>query len=442
MGVGSARSSRLGVDAAACLEKALQAVEPEALVADAFATGDVVVPPESRIRLAAFGKAGAAMARGARRALGGRLDGGVVVVPEALKDDVPSGFEVFGGGHPVPNRAGIEGAAAMADLAVSMREGDVLLVLVSGGGSALLTLPPAGVDLDDLQRTTRDLLRAGATIGQLNAVRKHLDRLKGGRLARLAAPARVVALVLSDVVGDPLDVIASGPVSPDPTTFADARGVLESYGLWTPERLAPAVRRHLDAGLHGRAEESPGPGDPCFDRTEVHVVGNNRRAAEAALAEAKNRGYRPLLLTTTLTGEAREVAKVLTSGAREIRASGQPVKAPACLVAAGETTVTVTGDGLGGRNQELALATALALEGEPGILAACVGTDGIDGPTDAAGAMVDGGTVRRARAAGLDPDDHLLRNDAYRFFEPLGDLVITGPTGTNVMDLALFLVEP
>jgi hydroxypyruvate reductase len=301
-----------------------------------------------------------------------------------------------------------------------------------------MSLPPAGVTLDEVRETTDRLLKAGATIQELNAVRKHLDRLKGGRLARAAAPARVEALILSDVIGDPLDVIASGPVSPDPTTFSDAVDVLEHRGLW--QQVPLAVRSHLGRGLEGAEEETPQEGDACFERVRATVIGNNRLAAEAARGEAERRGYRARLLTTLLTGEAREVGCVLAALGREIRCSGEPFAPPACWVAAGETTVTVVGDGKGGRNQELVLGAALELDGQDGIVVASLGTDGIDGPTDAAGALCDGATPARGRAAGLDARASLARNDAYGYFQALDDLIVTGPTGTNVMDVQVVLV--
>ena len=422
-------------DARWMLDAGVRAVEPEGLVRTALeSTGSA--PAQTRV--VAIGKAAAAMARGAKQSLGDAFSGGIVIAPAALVEQVPDGYEAFGGGHPEPNAAGVQGAEAIRRLASGLGQDDQLLVLISGGGSALMTLPPSGTTLEDLQQTTRLLLRAGATIQELNAVRKHLDELKGGRLARLASPAKVRALVLSDVVGDPLDVIASGPVSPDATTFADVERIVRSRGVWGS--LPVGVRRHLERGFAGEIEDSPTASDPCFETVDAEVIGNNRRAALATLAEAEKRGYRPLLLSTELTGEARQAGGFLASIAREIRRSGHPLKAPACVVAAGETTVNVTGDGLGGRNQELALAAALGLRDEEAVLVAGFGTDGIDGPTDAAGAMAFGSTLRRAEAEGLDAEDYLARNDAYRFFEALHDLILTGPTGTNVMDLSLILV--
>lgn len=426
---------RLRTDARAIVEAAIAAAMPERLVARHLA-GRASEPGE--VRVAAIGKAAAAMARGAVRALGERARPGVLIVSENDGAETPPDFEVFRGGHPVPNAASVAGAEAIARLADGLGEGDRLLFLISGGGSALMTLPPAGLGLDDVLATTKALLRAGATIGELNAVRKHLDELKGGRLARRASPARVLGLVLSDVVGDPLDTIASGPLSADPTTYSAAIDILRRRSVW--EAVPEAVRRHLERGAADEESESAKPGEPCFETTEVAVVGNNRLAAEAALDEAEKRGYRTLLLTTSLTGEAREVGGVLAAIAREMRVSGRPLASPACLVAAGETTVTVRGQGRGGRNQELALGAALGLEGIESVLVASAGTDGIDGPTNAAGAWADGETLARAAMRGLDARAALEDNDAYGFFKPLGDLILLGATGTNVMDVQVVLV--
>ena len=428
----------LRADADACLRAAVAAVEPESLTAAYLSRHPELTRGAPRVAVAGVGKAAAAMARGAREVIGKRLGGGVLIVPEGQTDGAPGGFDVYGGGHPIPNQAGADGARAIRRLASDLRAADTLLCLISGGGSALMTLPPEGMTLAAVQATTEALLRSGATIHELNCVRKHLDRLKGGRLARVAFPSRVVALVLSDVVGDPLDVIASGPVTADPTTYSEAITLLERSGVW---ELSPApVRRHLIRGRAALAPESPKPGDPCFERVVARVIGGSRLAADAALAEAERRGFAPLLLTTWLGGEAREVGRVLASIGREIQESGRPLATPACVAAAGETTVKVRGTGRGGRNQEVALGAATALDGTEGILVASMGTDGVDGPTDAAGALADGATVARTRDLGLDVDRALADNDAYPLFRALGDLIVTGPTGTNVMDVALVMV--
>ena len=337
------------------------------------------------------------------------------------------------GGHPVPTAASVLGAQALLEAAGSAGPDDRLLLLLSGGGSALATLPETGLTLADLQQTTDLLLRAGAPIEVLNCVRRRLDRLKGGGLARAAHPAPVRALVLSDVVGDPPAVIASGPVSPDPTSYADAISALRSYGVW--EEAPAAVQARL---FRGRDEpDPPGAGDRCFESVRYDVIGSARTAAEAASRCGSDAGFATRLLSTDVTGEARDVGLWL---AREAQAEAER-GGRTCLVAAGETTVTVRGGGRGGRNQEVATAAAQALEGVAGVVVVSFGTDGVDGPTDAAGGMVTGRTVGRARAEGLDAATALADNATYGFLEAAGDLLSPGPTGTNVMDLLLAVVD-
>lgn len=384
------------------------------------------------------GKAAAAMGRAVEAALGRLVAGGLLVTTRGQGIDLDR-VRVVEASHPLPDRSGEVAAAEVARLVSAAGEGDLVLVLLSGGGSALLPLPAEGVTLADKVRTTDLLLASGADIRELNAVRKHLSAIKGGRLSALAPPARLVALVLSDVVGDPLDAIASGPTVPDPTTFGEALAVLERHGLGG--RAPTAVVARLEAGARGEIEETPSEGHPCFARAETHLVGTNAMALEACAAQAGREGLRPLLLTSTLQGEASTAGRVLAAIGLEARRASRPVEPPACIVAGGETTVTVRGDGLGGRNQELALAAALDIAGAPAMAVFSAGTDGRDGPTDAAGAIAFPDTVVRGRAAGLDAKAFLARNDSYRFFDPLGDLVRTGPTGTNVMDIHLVLVE-
>lgn len=338
-------------------------------------------------------------------------------------------------GHPLPDQAGVAGSREIAALLQGTNEHDLVVCVISGGGSALLTLPVEGISLDDLQATTDLLLRAGASIGELNTLRKHLDCLKGGGLAELAAPATVVALVLSDVVGNPLDVIASGPTVPDPSTWADVAAVLDRYILW--EHIPASIAERVQSGVCGDIPDTLKPTAPAFEHVNTVLVGSNLVACQAAAAEAERLGLPSLLLTTCVEGEAREVGRVLAGFLREVHQSGHPLPRPCCLVAGGETTVTVRGAGKGGRNQEVALAAAAALQDVPDVLLASIGTDGSDGPTDAAGAWVDGTTFERAIRAGLDPARHLAENDSYPFFNHLGNLVTTGPTNTNVNDLYL-----
>ncbi len=396
-----------------------------------------------RIWVVGGGKAATAMSAALFGMLGDRLSGGLVVTKYGHLDPrLDTGpVQVVEAGHPIPDEAGVDGSRRMADLLGKVSGRDLVLAVISGGGSALLTLPAEGVTLSDLQRTTELLLGSGATIVELNTIRKHLSRIKGGGLARMAGQAPVASLILSDVVGDPLDVIASGPTVPDPTTFADAWAVQERYRL--TKRVPVAVRDHLQAGLDGTLPETPKPGDAVFERVQTVVVGSNRLAAEAAVDAAQAHGLNALLLSTFIEGEAREVARVAAALAKELVCHDRPVPRPACLVWGGETTVKVHGRGFGGRNQELALAAAVAMEGLPEVVLVALGTDGTDGPTDAAGAAATGETIAHAHSLGLDPVAHLADNDAYPFFDALGDLIRTGPTGTNVNDLLfLFAFRP
>ena len=337
-------------------------------------------------------------------------------------------------GHPVPDAAGVEATRAMVQALEGVGADDLVVCVISGGGSALLTLPD-GISLADLQSTTTLLLRSGASIGEINIVRKHLDAVKGGGLARLARGARLLTLVLSDVVGNPLDAIASGPTVPDMSTFGDAAAVFARYQLWG--ELPRTVAARIRSGVAGELPDTPKAGDPIFERCETVIVGSNLLACQAAADSAATLGYQSQVLTTYVEGEAREAGRVLAALLREVNASQHPLPRPCVLVAGGETTVTVRGSGLGGRNQELALAAAFALRGVPNVLLASVGTDGNDGPTDAAGAFVDGTTLRRAAELGLDAESALADNNSYTFFDRLGDLIRTGPTNTNVNDVYL-----
>jgi hydroxypyruvate reductase len=429
---------RLRRDARSLAEAALVSVDPATLVEEAIYARPLDAGEQGSIIVLAVGKAARGMAEGAHRALGRRIAHGVVLAPSGSSGPVPKGFEMHRGSHPLPDADGMAGARAIAETARRAGPHDRLLVLLSGGGSALLTLPDGDVSLEDLREVTRLLLLSGAPIAELNAVRKHLDQLKGGGLARIAMPARVRALLLSDVVGDPPDVIASGPVSPDPTTFADAIEVLERRGLW--DQVPASVREHLVFGREGQIPETPKPGDPPFVGVQATVIGNAARAVAGAAFRARALGYDVHVHSVELAGEAREVGRELARLGRQIRDGSGPVAPPAVLLAGGETTVVVTGDGKGGRNQEVALAAALELDGIDRVLVLSLATDGVDGPTDAAGAVAVGATLRRARHLGLDARASLERNDTYRFFQQLDDLVTTGPTGTNVMDLMIVLV--
>ena len=370
------------------------------------------------------------MVQGALDMLGSRVRGGTLTTVSGHAAPIP-GIQVHQAGHPLPDARGIAGAEAALTIARNAQEHDLVLCLLSGGASALWPAPPPEITLEDLQATTDALLRAGAPIRELNTVRKHLSRLAGGQLALAAYPARILTLAVSDVVGSPPDVIGSGPTVPDPTTYPDALAVLARYGVEPPR----SVRQHLERGAAGQIPETPKPGDPIFGRASLQIVADNGTALQGAAHEAIRLGYATTVVTDRMEGEAREVGTTLAG-------LGCANRGPAALCFGGETTVTVRGPGRGGRNQELALSAAIALEGVPDVTLAALGTDGVDGPTDAAGAMVDGETVARGRALGLDAREHLQRNDAHSFLRATGDLVVTGPTGTNVADMVLILAGP
>jgi hydroxypyruvate reductase len=383
------------------------------------------------------GKAGAAMAQAVERVLGARIRGGLVNVKDGHLARLRR-IELNECGHPVPDGRGVRGAERIADIVRGAGKRDLIVCVISGGASALLPMPAAPITLEEKRATTSLLLACGANIHEINAVRKHISRIKGGQLARLAYPAQVLTLLVSDVVGDDLDVIGSGPTAPDASTFAGAQAILDKYGLG--ERIPAAVRERIERGMRGEIAETPKPGDPAFERTTNVIVGSNRLAVDAAARKARELGLRPVVLSTVIEGEAREVARMHAAIAREVRATGRPLKPPLCLISGGETTVTLRGNGLGGRNQEFVLAAAIDLAGSKEVVVLSGGTDGTDGPTDAAGAIADGATLERAGRLGLDARRFLAENDSYRFFDALGDLLRTGPTGTNVMDLRLVLV--
>jgi hydroxypyruvate reductase len=384
-----------------------------------------------RVLVLAAGKAAGAMARAAERLLGERLAGGLVVTKDGHAPG-PGRLETVFAAHPEPDGRGVEAARRAEELASSLGERDLLLALISGGASALLTDPAPHIGLEDMQRLTGELLRSGADIGEINAVRKHVSVLKGGGLVRLAAPAPTLALLLSDVVGDDPSAIASGLTAPDPTTLEDARRVLERYGIRPPESVAEHLKR---------ADETPKPGDEVFEKVVNVVCGGGRHAAEAAAAKARELDYEPLVLSTTVTGDARGIASFYAAVIREVIESRNPAAPPCALVSGGEATVTVRGEGKGGPNQEFALALALALDGVEGWAAFAADTDGGDGPTEAAGGLVTGATAGRIRDGGIDPEDALENNDAYAALEVAGALLFTGPTGTNVNDLRVALVS-
>ena len=416
----------------------IRAVNPRQLTSTALAAWTAGIEVRT-VDLIAIGKAANGMALGAADALGRALRTGIVIAPDRA-EELPGDLSAFVGGHPMPNEEGVLGARAVTGLLGEKNRGRRTLVLISGGASALMTLPPDGITLGDIIATSRALMEAGADIGELNCVRKHLDQLKGGQLARVAAAAPVRALVLSDVIGDPLDVIGSGPLVPDPTTYDQAIGILHQRDVWTA--LPHSVRDYLLAGSRSEHPETPKAGDPCFERVDIAVIGNNALAVQGTAAEARRRGSIVEVIETPVSGEARAAGTAFAKTVLDVlRRKGRA--RPLCVVGGGETTVTVTGSGVGGRNLEFAAAAALAIEGMPGIAIGSLGTDGRDGPTDAAGAVVDGDTARLAREAGMDLVEHLRNNDTLRALDAAGATIRTGATGTNVMDVCtLRLVHP
>lgn len=432
--------------AESAFREALLAADPEEAVhryfrlkGDVLRVGDIdyFLSRFDRIFVFGAGKASLRMALAVERILGDRVANGLIICGRGSGGSLRR-LLVREASHPLPDEDGVSATEELLEMADPLTDQDLVIFLVSGGGSAMLTAPPPGVSVPDLQRATRLFLHSGMTIHEINTVRKHLCRVKGGRLAARISPATIITLILSDVIGDRLDLIASGPTAPDPSGYPEAIASLERRGLW--EQMPDSIREALLAGRAGRVPETPKPDSPVFKRVHHRIVGSNRMSLLAAQARAKRMGMNTILLSSSVCGESREIAQFYAALAREIRNFDQPVKAPACLIAGGETTVKVNGDGRGGRCQEMALAIARTIAEIPGTVFLAAGTDGVDGVTDAAGGIADSSTLERALAKGLDLERSLARNDAYPALRELGDLVKTGPTGTNVMDVHILLV--
>ncbi len=391
-----------------------------------------------KLYVAGFGKAACRMAISIEGNLSVPIDAGIVITKYGHCADNPSGIKVHEAGHPLPDENGLTGTNEIINLLSNADDKTLVLCLISGGGSALLVSPFKGITLYEKRTVTDLLLKAGADIHELNTVRKHISSVKGGRLTEIAYPARVLSLILSDVIGDRVDVIASGPTSPDSSTYADALRVLEKFGLL--EKIPRSIYDILRNGAGGLIPETPKESSAVFRKVDNIIIGSNRKALEGAREKAESLGFNTEIISPEISGEAAETAKWLARKAVPVRKDRHYGK-PMCLLSGGETTVTVRGDGLGGRNTELALAFAMEINGYDGITLLSAGTDGTDGPTDAAGAIVNGSTVRKARAMGLDPHEYLKNNDSYNFFKKTGDLLITGPTGTNVMDIQITIIE-
>jgi len=425
----------------------VKAVDPERAVrryvrckGNQFSVGDrsYALDRFKRILLIGAGKGTAPMAKAVEDVLGDRLTSGRIIVKYG--HGVPlKKTHIMEAGHPIPDEAGLRATEGLLNQIRECTEEDLIICAFSGGGSALLPAPPPAIKLDQKKESTRLLLECGATINEINAIRKHLSRSKGGWLAKIAYPATLVSLILSDVIGDRLDVIASGPTVPDESTYSDCINILEKYSLMNS--LPISVVEHFQQGAAGILPETPKVGDAAFSKVQNLIVGNNRESLLAAKEQAISFGYNTMILSSQIEGEAREVAQVFAAVGKEICQANLPIPPPACLLAGGETTVTIQGRGKGGRNQELALAFAIAIDGWDRVSLLSAGTDGTDGPTDAAGAIVSGLTCRKARQVNLDPDAFLVANNSNSFFESLGDLLKTGPTRTNVMDIICMLVE-
>ena len=383
------------------------------------------------------GKATAKMARAVEELLDKRITGGLVIVKAGHAVPLQQ-VAIVEAGHPVPNEAGVKATETIIALLQETGEQDLVISLISGGASALLSCPTTEVSLQDKQKTTQALLNCGAKIQEINAIRKHISKVKGGRLAELAHPATVVSLFLSDVIGDSIDHIGSGPTAPDPSTFSDCLLVIQRYDVGA--MIPRAVRNLLERGAAGEIAETPKPENPIFQKVQNLIVGNNELALSAARDKARALGYQTMVLSSSIEGEARSVAIDHVAMAKDLASARSEVRKPACIISGGETTVTIRGQGSGGRNQEFALAAAIEIDGMDGIVVLSGDTDGTDGPTDAAGGIVDGTTLRRARKKGLDARTHLSANDSYPFLKSVGDLLMTGPTLTNVMDLRLVLI--
>lgn len=427
------------------LEAALRSADPLRLIEKHLhLDGDVLkiddakfdIRSAGRIIVIGAGKGAGGLAVGLERLIGWRIDAGLVNIPYGVKSKLKTErIELNEAGHPTPDESGVRGVERILELTKDLDERDLVFCLITGGGSALLSLPAEGISLKDKAEAADALMKAGASIQELNTVRKHLSSVKGGRLAQRIHPARIVNLIVSDVVGDPLEIIASGPTVPDSSTFQDALRILEKYQLL--DKVSEPVRRVILEGVSGRIKDSPKPDDPAFNKDFNVLLGSNCEACLAAAETAARRGMNTLFLTSFLEGEAREAGIFLASIIREVHRSGRPAVKPCMIICGGETTVTVRCGGRGGRNQEVVLSSALKLAGMKGVAIASIGTDGVDGPTDAAGAVADGRSIERGRRLGLDAEMILHNNDSYRFFSELEDLIMTGPTGTNVNDVTL-----
>jgi glycerate 2-kinase len=424
----------------------LEAVDPvKATKQHVYLEGNILYVGEMHYDIEAYqhiyvvggGKAGASMAKAVEDILSDRITEGIVNVK--YHHIVPtSTIRLHEAGHPVPDEAGVTGTQCILRLLESSTQTDLIICLISGGGSALLPAPAEGITLQQKQDVTKLLLNCGATINEINTIRKHISAVKGGQLARIVYPSTLITLILSDVIGDPLDTIASGPTVPDSQTFNDCMSIFDKYEI--ADTIPKPILARIRKGMNREIPDTPKKGDPVFEKTQNLVIASNALAAYAAAQKARELRYNTMILSTFVEGETKEVAKVHTAIIKEILRSRNPLPPPACIITGGETTVMVHGKGLGGRNQEFGLVAASEIEGLENVVVLSAGTDGTDGPTDAAGAIVDGLTICQARQKKLDPLEYLKNNDSYHFLEALDALLKTGPTNTNVMDLRILLV--
>jgi glycerate-2-kinase len=439
---------KLRKDAIQIIEESINSVNPyNALINQVKTINDSLKIGKQSFDLTKFdriiviggGKASIPMAKALEEILCDRITGGLV---NALHDSINKSklkiIQVNGAAHPIPDENGVNGVKSMLSMVSDLTEKDLVFALISGGGSAIMPSPAENIYLKDIQVVTEKLLKAGAKINELNAVRKHLSSFKGGQLAKSIYPATTIGLILSDVIGDPLDTIASGPTAPDDTTFKDAVDVLKKFEQW--DNAPISIKERLKKGLENEIDETPKTSDKIFQRVYNYIIANNLIAVKAGERKAKELGYNTQILSTFIEGEARQLGIFLSGISKSLIANGNPLQPPAAIIIGGETTVKVTGEGKGGRNQEIALSSCTEIDSLSTVIST-IGTDGIDGPTEAAGAIVDGDTYQKARKMNLDPMEFLNNNDSFNFFNSLDDLIITGPTGTNVNDIALILVE-
>ena len=425
-------------DALEILEEGLKAADPKSSVKEALRNLKDELNKARRIVVIGFGKASIKMAEGCEEELSDKIYDGAIIAPKGIEDKKLKIIKVFEGTHPIPSEVNVESAKKLISVCSNLTSEDLVICLISGGGSSLLTFPANDISLEEKKLTTDVLLKSGADIREINTIRKHISKVKGGQLLNFLKPAKVVSLILSDVVGDPIEYIASGPTSPDSSTFKDALSIIKKYNL--VNKLPKSVVERIEKGVRGEILETPKPGDEIFNNVKNIIVSNNMKSLVAMEKKASSLGYNTIILTSYAQGESREVGKFLCAVIKHISSYDIPIKKPACVILGGETTVTVKGNGKGGRNQELVLSIVLNCKDVKNFVFASIGSDGIDGYTDAAGAIADNFSLEDAVNSGLKPEEFLENNDSYNFFKQTRDLIFTGPTGTNVNDFTVALI--